>query len=290
MKFKGSRIGNNIRNLRISSGETSEELALSIQLYSPRSVSFYERGSKIPKKEILVRIAEHYRVPVELLINGDISSGKRAVRPFERIADSNVLGRINGFIPVAISMEAMRSLSFLKGLRIHYTLLREDDARKVEKDFKKCMKCYDDAFRKDGVVEAAANMLWWLLLIGLSVTKNDLYQEFMKYQRGEISREAFIRSILLEADAGDKKGKAQAGRERGQYLSGVQSNMLEMLRALKKSPKWSELADYYNALRYKWNLIDNDLKAEMNDWIGTMMIVSQAEIGNQYAAGSFYGQ
>lgn len=41
-----------------------------------------------------------------------------------------------------------------------------------------------------------------------------------------------------------------------------------MYTIIKKSPNWSDLADYYLALQYIWNLVDNDLDWGFNQRIG----------------------
>lgn len=59
-----NQIGANIRELRTKNGETSEELAKAINA-STSAIGMYENGYRIPRDEIKIRIAEHYRVPVE---------------------------------------------------------------------------------------------------------------------------------------------------------------------------------------------------------------------------------
>ena len=46
----------------------------------------------------------------------------------------------------------------------------------------------------------------------------------------------------------------------------------ERLTAVKKSAEWSDLADYYLALQYVWNIVDNDLEWAFNRRIGYEML------------------
>ena len=62
--MNASSIGAKIRELRTQRGETTEELAKSINA-SVSAVGMYENGYRIPRDEIKIRIAEHYLVPVE---------------------------------------------------------------------------------------------------------------------------------------------------------------------------------------------------------------------------------
>ena len=58
----------------------------------------------------------------------------------------------------------------------------------------------------------------------------------------------------------------------------------DMLTKVKESKQWSELADYYLALQYTWNLVDNDLDHGFNQRIGIEMMSAFASVKNSYAA------
>ena len=60
--------------------------------------------------------------------------------------------------------------------------------------------------------------------------------------------------------------------------------MSEMLTAVKRSKDWSDLADYYLALQYVWNLVDNDLDWGFNQRIGAEMMDAFVTVKNVYAA------
>lgn len=284
------RIGNNIRNLRLSYGETLEGLAFAVDLDSPGSISNYEAGIRIPQRDVLIKIAEHYKIPVDVLVNGDIVIGQYSQLPIEDIFRENAIVKLMSFFPFATSGEAAENASFSDGLIMHYRLIRAlSEGRRIEKkEFQKCMECYDIAYRKDGIIEAAANMLWWLLAYGLSITARDAADAFRDFQKGEITQEELVRKIQLKEETADQESEVRIIEERNRYLLETESDMTEMLQALKKSPEWSDLAYYYSALRYCWNLVDNGLTFEMNSLIGMTMIVSQAEMGNRFALNSCY--
>ena len=46
---------------------------------------------------------------------------------------------------------------------------------------------------------------------------------------------------------------------------------------------WSELGDYYLALQYVWNIVDNDFTPEFNNRIGSEMLDALVSVKNRYA-------
>ena len=57
----------------------------------------------------------------------------------------------------------------------------------------------------------------------------------------------------------------------------------ESIKALKSDEKWSDLGDYYLALRYTNGLVDTDLSAEMNVTMGIQLMIAYAQLDNKYA-------
>lgn len=63
--------------------------------------------------------------------------------------------------------------------------------------------------------------------------------------------------------------------------------LFEMLMTVKHSEGLSDLADYYLALRYALNLVDNDLGYGFNQRIGSEMMRAFAKVDNRYAVSFF---
>lgn len=63
----------------------------------------------------------------------------------------------------------------------------------------------------------------------------------------------------------------------------MRKRMLERLTIVKRSNNWSDLADYYIALQYIYNIVDTDLSWGFNQRIGAEMMVAFAMVGNTYA-------
>lgn len=68
------------------------------------------------------------------------------------------------------------------------------------------------------------------------------------------------------------------------YNEEIKNEISEMLTVVKRSKDWSDLADYYLALQYVWNLVDNDLGWGFNQRIGIEMMVAFNSVNNRYAA------
>ena len=58
----------------------------------------------------------------------------------------------------------------------------------------------------------------------------------------------------------------------------------ELLTTIKESNAWSDLGDYYLALQYVWNLVDNGLDWGFNQRIGIEMLNAYVSVNNVYAA------
>ena len=66
------RFAANLRALRECYGETQEELALALHL-SKTAVSNYECGARMPGSDILLALAEHFMIPVDDLLQQELS-------------------------------------------------------------------------------------------------------------------------------------------------------------------------------------------------------------------------
>ena len=63
-KINSEKIGSRIKDLRTERGETTEDMAREIGI-TASAVTMYERGFRIPRDEIKIKISEHFGVPVE---------------------------------------------------------------------------------------------------------------------------------------------------------------------------------------------------------------------------------
>ena len=67
------------------------------------------------------------------------------------------------------------------------------------------------------------------------------------------------------------------------FISDFDEIITEAIKALKSDQDWSDLADYYLALRYMVGMVDTDLSTEMNSAVGLQMMLSFMALGNSHA-------
>lgn len=154
----------NIKSLRIAYGESQMELAFAIGLNAPAAISNYEKGTRSPRPDVRRKIAEHFRITEEQLMNIDLSEVNKT--SFEYLNDTTRIQEITfAAFPVVCSGSAMKNSIFADGysahMRIKKCLLSGQEPD--EKDYDICFDSYDKAFEEYALPEAAANMLWWLV-------------------------------------------------------------------------------------------------------------------------------
>ena len=119
------QLGKNIRGLRKAFGETQDELAMSVNV-TKSAISLYERSERVPERDILVRIAQHYRVPISDLLHGNFSK----MTNISKIPLNNQKKRtlmIEKMLPIICTQTALENDSFKEAYKIHkrlYNLLR----------------------------------------------------------------------------------------------------------------------------------------------------------------------
>ena len=71
------------------------------------------------------------------------------------------------------------------------------------------------------------------------------------------------------------------------YVEDSQETVVALIQVLKESVEYSNLADYYMALRYVIGMVANDYSDDLNKTIGMEMLLSFAELGNKYVINLF---
>lgn len=274
------KLGNNIRCLRMAYGETQEQLGDAIGV-EKNTVSSYEKGRTEPNKEILSLISSHYMISVEELLSYDFSGIDKIT-----FNQNEFWEQIDVILPVTSSDNAIKNEHFKKAYSIHRKFFDELQKQKLD-NIDKAMLCFEeyiDAFDDENSrEEAAANFigLWYLLMVMIK-----LVPKVMKTKTAALmqikSKDTKIKRILenidpdFEKDANDLVSEFD-DLELNEMLS-------EFMKSIKKSGKWYELGDYYLALQFFFNLVDNDMTWEFNRRIGVEMLIAFASVGNPYAA------
>ena len=290
-----NKLGNNIRCLRIAYGESQEALGQIIGV-EKSAVSMYETGRREPNKDMLRSIAEHYGASVEELLTEDLTemgNARISVNPYVFWEEIDVV------LPITASEDALKNPHFKKAHTIHRALFDEFQRYAIERkgtlnaidEIDVCIEEYLAAYEDEQSKEVSAANLLGLWFCFLALTRNG--------QRAIEKKPAALTQLMKK----DKKLEREVEKMESKvpdeeieeivsyFLSEeIRENIIEFLTVLKQSELWPNLADYYLALQYCWNLVDNALDHELNSRIGAEMQEAFALVGNPYSAHFFVYQ
>lgn len=274
------RLGKNIKCIRVAYGESQEKLGEAIGV-EKNTVSYYENGKREPNKDILRAIAVHYMISVEELLTGDFSKLEKIT-----VNQNTLWEHIDEVLPVTCSEKAMTNSHFKRAYEIHrhfFDQLRQvkmDGIDEIDMCFEEYLEAYEDDNSK---VESAANFigLWYLFMVILKLTPTVLENRPAAMMQ-VASRDPKTRQVLENTDSNFAKEAKEIVE--GIVDSEIEDLLAELLKTVKQSKDKYELADYYLALQFVWNLVDNDLSFEINRRIGVEMLNAFVTVENPYAA------
>lgn len=275
-------LAKNIKSLRTAYGETQLELAMAIGIDSPNAIANYEKGERSPKPEIRKKIAAHFRITEDELLHTNFSNMRFSPNVFGN--KDNMVEMALLMLPILTSEKALENDNFH---RAYYAHMRAVEAMKSGKennevDVDICFASYSDAYEKDGIPEAAANLLWWLLICEISF-KNQWMMKIAEALNGNsIKHSELLKSYYLR-DMSEEAGDLENSEITHSEMDDFDKAIKEVLKELKQDAHFSSLADYYMALRYSFGCVENELTADMNRSIGYEMMRAFAELGNNYA-------
>ena len=284
------RLGANIRYLREAYGETQEQLGFALgnlgkdgDYLGKTTISNYEKGIREPDEKILAAIARHFMVSVEDLVDNDI----KEILDFEKITFDNTTfyRRIDEILPIITSDVAMANKDFNKAYNAHikiYNGLKSMTLKSFDM-LETCFNGYLEAEgKKESLVESACNFLslYYLLLLMFKDIPSIIAEPpacLLQIAKHDKNVKAIIDNvdpsfeqdskIILELFAGED----------------FQEKINEYKYILKKSPQWGDLADYYLALQYVLNLVQNSSTPEFNRKVGAEMLNNLVSVKNYYA-------
>lgn len=239
----------NLKYLRKLYDETQSQLADAIGI-SQHAISQYEKKKHYPDIGIRQSIANHYNVPVETLSQKKLEFPINLIS-WESISNSTIAKWTQITYPILKTDKAMENEDFAAALEQHVLLRNHmlgEDIHGIELVPISVFNQYEVA-AKAGVLEAKANMISLVLLVysyeleihastnfgNDSSTKEELTTECFK---------AMLNPTLLD--------------DRMDYIEIVQETFYDYLRDLKRSGTWSDLADYYIIMLYRYNLFEED--------------------------------
>lgn len=273
----------NLKFLRNSCHLGQEELANKLYMQQ-NGISMYETGKRPMNYEISERVAKFFNVPVELFLKSDLSEldGVCQKLTVEKIKS---LGKV--MIPILESSSADDNY-FKRGIEL-FNEMEESIIEEICKNnydtvnYKKyknmlidkldvCIEKFIDSCNKYHSYEAAANVVGIVLFIsGLYCNKAVLesIESILNQQKVDVK-------MLLQSPRSSSQDKAD-------FIEMYGDLVIDAIKILKKNENWSELGDYYMALRLIMNATDNGYEKDMNIVSGYSLMFQLCELGNKYA-------
>lgn len=274
-------LASNLKHLRKSYGETQEELAKALYL-EKNTISQYESGSRKPDEETLKGIAKRYGVTMDLLLYEDLSFVPDMLAYYSDI-DSNFL-MVSGFFPI-YRLDRRFDTKTIRAFEAHKQLLFGSSEEKDEVDIDLIIEAYDEAYDKfdidsDEFLVIAVNLLSLFMLLYSSIFNEASVKQIedflLKDKKSKKEISSFVLNVVLPSFNDNEVRSPQFKRD-------LNESFLYLIEILKESRKYSKVADYFFALRYMFNLVDNDYDYATNQLIGSELINGLSRLNNPYA-------
>ena len=271
----GNQLGRNIQHLRKLHKETLEELG-NVIFCAKSTVKGYENGSREPDFKTLQRLAAHYNKSIDELLQVDLTSLE--IHNFEFESMAKIMELYRTILPLCSSEEAMKNRYFKNGYELSQELLAGFSNNEIVPGsmIVRIIDSYIDAIDESEVPEAAANLLWSIFVLWSSIYDTET---LLTLQRKLISQKISFKDLMKLKDTEDDN----ILQKRVDFITDFDEIIIELLKMLKSKQEWSDLADYYLALRYMAGIVDTELPAEMNMAVGMQMMLSFGTLGNSYA-------
>ena len=137
-------------------------------------------------------------------------------------------------------------------------------------------EAFATAADESGAFEAVANLVWSIFVWWSQIYDTN---QLLSLQNKSLSKKLSLKDWMLLKDTAD----ASVAEKRVSFIANFDEIINESLKVLKSEKNWSDLADYYLALRYIVGMVDTDLSSEMNSAVGRQMMISFMTLGNSHA-------
>lgn len=270
-----NQLGRNIQHLRMIHNETLDELGSVIHC-AKSTVKGYENGSRKPDLQTLQMLSKHYNKPVDELLYADLTELGNISIDLNSPGYTTELLRL--IFPLHRSEEAMKNPNFKNGYELSQRLLEAFSNAEVlpgsmiGRIFEAYVKATDESDSPEAVADLVWTVfIWWSQIVDTS--------KLLSLQNKMLSKKLSIKDYMSFKDT---EGSSITEKKVG-FVSDFDGVVTEALKALKSEQEWSDLADYYLALRYVLGMVDTELSTEMNSAIGMQMMLSFMTLGNSYA-------
>ncbi|RHD25353.1 XRE family transcriptional regulator [Ruminococcus bromii] len=255
--------------------ETLDELG-SIIYCAKSTVKGYENGSRKPDLQTLQLLSVHYNKPVDELLYTDLTGLENISINLNSPAHTTELLRV--ILPLYFSEEAMKNPNFKSGYDLSQRLLEAFSNAEVlsgsviVRIFESFVKATDES----EFPESVANLVWSVFVWWSQIADTN---KLLSLQNKLLSKKLSIKDYMSLKDTED----VSITEKKAGFISDFDEIVTKALKALKSEQEWSDLADYYLALRYVVGMVDTELSTEMNSAVGMQMMLSFMTLGNSHA-------
>ncbi|MFQ7265004.1 MAG: helix-turn-helix domain-containing protein [Lachnospiraceae bacterium] len=270
-----NQLGRNIQHLRIIHNETLDELGNVIHC-AKSTVKGYENGSRKPDLQTLQILSKHYNKPVDELLYVDLNELGNMSVDLNSPDHTTELFRV--IFPLYCSEKAMKNPNFKKGYDLSQRLLRASSNAEVlpGSTIGRIYEAYVKATDESDSPEAVANLVWTVFVWWSQIVDT---RKLLSLRNKMLSKKLSIKDYMSLKDTED----SSITEKKVGFISDFDGIITEALKVLKSEQEWSDLADYYLALRYVVGMVDTDLSTEMNSAVGMQMMLSFMRLGNGHA-------
>lgn len=293
---------NNLLYLRQANEESQTELAHRIGFQSGSAITQYESGARPkPAARVLKKIAIHYNITVDELCYGDFSYLVDVNLTSLPLDDMNKMNKLSAamFPIINPSKKAFEDQFFAKGYEENLKIrdyFYNNEADFDSTIFKKCHDSYVESLNKNGTIESAANLLWFYVFANAIVANKNLMEGLNKLYSKRIEKDIFYKNYVLKSfeKIESNEDEAYTLGDNNEYMCRELKVLEEyadtdeetyaiLYQYLKQTPQGCEYADYYMALQYIYNMVENDYDVAMNQTMGIELMRKFAIMENKYA-------
>ena len=270
-----NQLGRNIQHLRVIHNETLDELGSVIHC-AKSTVKGYENGSRKPDLQTLQRLAVHYNKPVDELLYTDLTGLENISNDLN--SPGHIIELMRTILPLYSSEDAMKNSNFKKGYDLSQKLLAGFSNAEVLPGniIGRILEAYVTATDESEAPETVANLVWSIFVWWSQIYDTN---KLLSFQNKLLSKKLSLKDYMMLKDTEE----ASIVEKRVSFITDFDGIITEALKTLKSEQEWSDLADYYLALRYVVGMVDTDLSTEMNSAVGMQMMLSFRALGNSHA-------
>lgn len=270
-----NQLGRNIQHLRKMHNETLEEVGNVIHC-AKSTVKGYENGKRKPDLQTLQSLAAHYNKPIDELIHTDLT-GLESVS-IDLNSSSHMVDLLRVILPIYSSEEALKNQNFKTAYDLSQKMLDGFSNAEILPGnmIFRIFEAYIAAVDELESPEALANLVWSIFVWWFQIYDTN---KLLSLQNKLLLKKLSFKDYMKLRDTED----ASIRVKRVSFIADFNEIIVKGLKILKSEQKWSDLADYYLALRYAIGMVDTGLSPEMNATVGIQMMLSFMALGNSHA-------